>query len=56
MGVVIGDIFTEVEAPSGEMGGGERPQTESAVEEESEMMLFDRINRLEKRQRRLLAD
>lgn len=56
MGVVIDDIFTEVEGPTGGTGGQEQPRTESAVEEESDLMLLDRINRLEKRQLRLLAD
>jgi hypothetical protein len=56
MAVVIDDFFTEVETSRGEREGGERSQSQSAIEEESDMMLLDRIGRLEKRQLRLLAD
>jgi len=58
MGIMIDEVSAEVESATSGTGAGEHPQNESAGRKESgsEIMLSDQINRLEKRQLRLLAD
>ena len=58
MGVVIDDVFTEIENLEGGKNTEAQPPCESSniQDRESEKMLYDQIQRLEKRQLRLLAD
>ncbi len=58
MGVVIDEVQAEVENPPNSPGAEQGASGESAGsgESESDMMLGDRIARLEKRQQRLWAD
>jgi len=58
MSVMIDEVSAEVTNASGATSAEEEPRSESAGrnDRESEMMLYDQIHRLEKRQLRLLAD
>jgi len=58
MSVVIDDVFTEIDNPQGGTNAAAQPPIDSSnlQDRESEKMLYDQIQRLEKRQLRLLAD
>jgi len=58
MSLVIDDVFTEIDNFEGKTNENAKPPCESSniQDRESEKILYDQIQRLEKRQLRLLAD